>query len=716
MRRSAMLGSFFGGAVAMCAAAMASGCSRSAEDRPVAMTGTRAAVARFDAIASAFAWGPALGRSSSELFGPRTFAYEAREDAIVSEGSRVRFARYADGALELESAGVASTVRMLGVAHVGAEATRGHLLYRAVGDGRDVIARPIEGGSEDWVVVAAERAGASVDYEVRLGRGVAGLRLVARTLELLDAGGAPRLRMAAPYLVDSAGTVRPAHVDVVGCNLDRSPRAPFGRPVVTPGAEACRVRVSWDPSKLVYPAVVDPAWTSTMQLAAPRHGHVAVLLPGAPDRVLVAGGQTTDPVSTSIEVTTAEIWSQGAWATTGSLATARDAAASALLGGEVLVSGGLTNMGMDVLGTAEIYDPATGMWRTTGSLAVPRAGHSATPLGDDSVLVSAGYDNSGDHFREAERYDPALGMFVPAGKINTTRYFQTAVALSGGRVLVGGGTDPESGALASLELYTLGTGWASAASLAPMPAPRTLHASAVLMDGTVLFAGGYNATDEALARVDRYDPSTNTWTTVGPMARARFDLASAPLPDGRVLFVAGQSLVEGFSDGELFDPATLSFQRFRGAALRAYGHTATALSDGRAIAVGGRNPGPILVASAEIFDPALPTIDAGPEDAGSDAQGDAAIEADSAVADAGALPDAAARPDASPAPSGTANDAGSLPPGQTTDAALSELQPLDGTDLAGGGCGISGGAGGTWWATVSALLVLGALRRSRRRP
>jgi hypothetical protein len=175
-------------------------------------------------------------------------------------------------------------------------------------------------------------------------------------------------------------------------------------------------------------------------------------------------------------------------------------------------------------------------------------------------------------------------------------------------------------------------------------------------------------------------------------------------------------LVEGFSDGELFDPATLSFQRFRGAALRAYGHTATALSDGRAIAVGGRNPGPILVASAEIFDPALPTIDAGPEDAGSDAQGDAAIEADSAVADAGALPDAAARPDASPAPSGTANDAGSLPPGQTTDAALSELQPLDGTDLAGGGCGISGGAGGTWWATVSALLVLGALRRSRRRP
>ncbi len=722
MKRSAVLAWLLGGLGVVGALVFAQGCSRAGSTGGSSLLGaSSSAVARFDALANDLSWTPASGSRDPAtprraLFAPRAFAYAHVADALVAEGSTVRFARFADEPVALEGSGISVAVRMLGVGHVAAEAVRGHLLFPDAAPERDVVARPVDGGAEDWIALRSVRAGDSIDYELDLRAGVAGLRLVERTLELLDASGAPRIRMAAPYLVDKAGTIRAARVDVAGCDVDRSPRAPFGRPVTGAGSARCRVRVSWEPGGIVYPAVVDPAWTTTMQLAAPRHGHVALMLPGTPDRVLVAGGQTTDPVSTSIEVTTAEIWSQGAWAVTGSLATARDAAASALVGGEVLVSGGLTNMGMDVLGSAEIYDPATGLWRTTGSLAVPRAGHSATPLGDGSVLVSAGYDNSGDHFREAERYDPALGTFAPAGKINTTRYFQTAVALSGGRVLVGGGTDPDSGALASLELYTLGTGWATTASLAPMPAARTLHASAVLADGTVLFAGGYNAIDGALARVDRYDPGTNTWTTVGPMARARFDLASARLTDGRVLFVAGQSLVEGFADGELYDPATLTFERFRGgASLRTYGHTATALSDGRAIAVGGRNPGPVLVASAELFDPALPTVDAGPEDAGSDAELDA--EAGGALEDSGALPDTGGQPETGPAPRPSATVDGAPPPPSPTTAPSttpSAPQPLDGTDLAGGGCGVSGVGGGAWWAVGGWLLVLGARRRTRR--
>ena len=148
----------------------------------------------------------------------------------------------------------------------------------------------------------------------------------------------------------------------------------------------------------------------------------------------------------------------------------RDAAATATLSnGDILVSGGLTNQGMDVLGSAEIYSPQTGLWRGTGQLAVPRAGHTATEIGDGTVLVSAGYDNSGDHFTEAELFDGSA--FRPAGKINQTRYFHTAVALGGGRVLVGGGTDPMSGALGSVELYTAGIGCLLYTS--PSPRDRT---------------------------------------------------------------------------------------------------------------------------------------------------------------------------------------------------------------------------------------------------
>jgi hypothetical protein len=49
---------------------------------------------------------------------------------------------------------------------------------------------------------------AAVDYELALGDGAAGLRLVADSLEILDGRGAPRLRVAPPYLVGEDGRRR----------------------------------------------------------------------------------------------------------------------------------------------------------------------------------------------------------------------------------------------------------------------------------------------------------------------------------------------------------------------------------------------------------------------------------------------------------------------------------------------------------------------------
>ena len=60
---------------------------------------------------------------------------------------------------------------------------------------------------------------------------------------------------------------------------------------------------------------------------------------------------------------------------TGSLVTARGShTATLLLNGEVLVAGGCD------LGSAEVYDPASGTWTATGSLATARNQHTATLL------------------------------------------------------------------------------------------------------------------------------------------------------------------------------------------------------------------------------------------------------------------------------------------------------------------------------------------------
>ena len=652
------------------------------------------------------------------------------------------FAETADGALRLEdeAGSLSASVRLVGARAVPAEIARGVVLYRgAAPGGGDVVARPIPGGAEDWIVLGSAASPSFLDYDVALGPSVAGLRLVERTLELLDANGSPRFRMGAPVVVDRNGKKLRATTRVSACQVDTSPRAPFGRAVTAPGARMCRVRVAWEGSQLAYPAVVDPAWTATARLAAPRHGHVAASLSGVgggvpADAVLVAGGQTTDPVETSVEVVTAEIWSQGAWAVTGSLAISRDAAAiSELATGELLVSGGSTNLGVDVLASAEIYNPMTGTWRRTGDLAVPRAGHTSTEVGDGTVLISAGYDNSGDHFTEAELFRPATGTFVAAGKINQTRYFHSAVAIGGGRVLVGGGTDPASGALASLELYTAGVGWSPAAALAPMPTPRTLHSCAVLANGDVLFVGGHNAASGTLAGAERYSPGTNTWTADGSFTRARYDAAPATMPSGQVLFVSGQALGDVFADGELYDPLARTFLRVRGAStLRAYGHTATALPDGRVLAVGGRNPGPVLVSASDLFDVTLPAVDAGPDNTPDANDGSATADA-SPNRDA-SIPDARAPSDAGPdanvgapdadggaldASPGTGVDGGIAPPGLAPPA-----RPTvdDGSELAGGGgCSASGvGTGRSSSSGIAGWMLgavgwLAAMARGRRR-
>src|SRR6185436_9360505 len=90
-------------------------------------------------------------------------------------------------------------------------------------------------GVEDWVSLDREPEGSAVRYAIELGAGVAGLRRVGRTLELLDAGGAPRLRMAPPFVIGADGARIDAEVALEGCDADTSPRAPWRRPITPPG-------------------------------------------------------------------------------------------------------------------------------------------------------------------------------------------------------------------------------------------------------------------------------------------------------------------------------------------------------------------------------------------------------------------------------------------------------------------------------------------------
>src|SRR5207244_4398597 len=108
-------------------------------------------------------------------------------------------------------------------------------------------------------------------YQIRPGANVAGVRFVDRTIELLDSGGTPRLRMSPPYIMGSDGVISRADVSLTGCRFDTNPAIPWGRAVTPPSASSCAAHISWNGAQVSYPALLDPLWSGTGSMSVARY-------------------------------------------------------------------------------------------------------------------------------------------------------------------------------------------------------------------------------------------------------------------------------------------------------------------------------------------------------------------------------------------------------------------------------------------------------------
>ena len=221
----------------------------------------------------------------------------------------------------------------------------------------------------------------------------------------------------------------------------------------------------------------------------------------------------------------------------------RNHTATLLLNGKVLVAGGFNRNTASVVGTAELYDPATGTWTPTGSLATARDYHTATLLLNGKVLVAGGAPDAAGYssFSSAEVYDPAAGTWATIGPMSSARQAHTATLLPDGRVLVAGGGDAGY-FISGAEIYNPAAGdWTPTGSLV---SARGIHTANLLPDGKVLAAGGnYNSfsapTIVASSSSELYDPATGTWTASGFLNAARSTHVATLLPNGKVLVAAG---------------------------------------------------------------------------------------------------------------------------------------------------------------------------------
>jgi hypothetical protein len=504
--------------------------------------------------------------------------FPARALAGVSRPARVALPRGAGGVVEIvdETSQLGVGFVLAHVQNAPIELASGIALYRAAVAGADVLHRVRAEGTEDYVVFETRPAREELLYAVDVSR-VAGLRLVENTLEFLDAGGAPRLRIAPPWVVDEHGGRSLAKLAIVGCAYDASPTSPLRRVVTPAGAATCTVRITW--SGVAYPAMVDPAWTTTGSLAFGRDGTTASLL--ASGQVLVAAGEIDGlPYSTA----ESELYdpSSGTFSVTGSMARPRRYhMAVVLLSGKVLVVGGETDTQPAADLTAELYDPSLGTFSSTGSMASDRTfgDATATLLPSGKVLVAGG--TSGAGVAGTELYDPSSGMFSPTGPLVTPRTNHTATLLGSGKVLIAGGSAAVS-VFDSAELYDPASGTFSATGA--MKGARGGHTASLLSTGKVLVAGGSYGTTLRTAEI--YDPGSASFSVTGSMVDPRNSHTASVLPTGEVVVVAG--LGAGIlASTELFDPKAGVFSVLPPLAKARLDHAASTLLSGKVLVVGG---------------------------------------------------------------------------------------------------------------------------------
>jgi hypothetical protein len=235
---------------------------------------------------------------------------------------------------------------------------------------------------------------------------------------------------------------------------------------------------------------------------------------------------------------------------------------------------------------------------------------SAVPLLDGRVLFTgapAPDDASGTmSLPNAALYDPATGKFTPTGPMLAAMAGASATRLIDGRVLFAGGFSslevgsPEG----SAELFDPATGKFSPTG--PMVTHRYQHSATLLADGDVLIVGGVGDLSNALDSAELFDPGTGTFRATGRMTKARIEPTVTTLQDGRVLVAGGASAGDPvpMSSAEIYDPLAGTFAATGSMTTERWHQTATLLPNGRVLMAGGITVGGFLPSGIQVVPPA----------------------------------------------------------------------------------------------------------------
>jgi hypothetical protein len=332
---------------------------------------------------------------------------------------------------------------------------------------------------------------------------------------------------------------------------------------------------------------------------------------GSSPGTLTFNGTTASPTSWSLGSIVVPVPSG---ATTGNVVVTASGVASNGVGFSVApnisgVSPNTGGVGSTVTVSGSGFGSSPGTVTFNGTTATPTSWSSSSitvpvPAGATTgnvVVTASSIASNGVSFTVQ-----LAGFVATSGQMGAARYGQTATQLSNGQVLIAGGMNSAAVA-SSAEIYTLASQtFASTAN--PMNVARWLHTATLLNDGTVLIAGGSDlANEETLDSAEIYDPVAGTFTLLpSTLNTARVGHTATLLSNGQVLLVGGYDPSSGIiSDSELYDPIAQVFIDLGDTNSPRFHHTATLLQNGQVLITGGEtDPTPSgAYNTSEIFNP-----------------------------------------------------------------------------------------------------------------
>jgi N-acetylneuraminic acid mutarotase len=200
----------------------------------------------------------------------------------------------------------------------------------------------------------------------------------------------------------AAGTWTPAPSMPNGRSQHSATRLNDGRVLVVGGFGAENSAVLWNPAT--------NAWAPAAPMGTARIRQTATLLQDG--KVLIVGGTNSGSGQTAGGyLSSAETYDAGSntWTPAGEMASPRGGHTATLLpDGHVLVVGG--NNGSSTLASVEDYDPGTGLWTEDSPMSVARWLHTTTLLPGGQAIVLGGADG-GTALSSAERFNPSTGTW-----------------------------------------------------------------------------------------------------------------------------------------------------------------------------------------------------------------------------------------------------------------------------------------------------------------